>query len=220
MTILKPWRRKGSFIPFPLPVNVDDIAINDIDAEPLRRLCFNEGYEPLIRGAIKALTREETYMGEQEVIDNLVRQADHLQNMFSDGCTDPGIVMPSWRFVRGNGNVGWEYQYFLDDMNGNPHSLYVAMTAYIQLVGVQVDDEFTWAGGKFTAFNFAADSSSASIEVLGHTCLDTLVSFTATGEVTLADIGANTAYKDITIVSTDPGTFFTLSASDADCLEV
>jgi len=220
MTILKPWRRKGSFIPFPLPVNVDDIAINDIDAEPLRRLCFNEGYEPLIRGALKALTREETYMGEQEVIDNLVQQADHLQNMFADGCVDSGIAPVTWDFHRVAGNVAWEYQRYFNDLDGTPHALYVAYTGFCQLVGRQVPNNSLWAGGKFDQYEFFASSSGADCELIGHDCLGNFYSAGFLGHVSLADIGPTFAFKDLTIISDAGGLLFAVSASEPDCEEV
>jgi len=219
VTILRPWRHNGSFIPFPLPVNVDDIEINDVDAEPLRRLCFNAGYEPLIRGALKALAREETYMGEREVIDNLVQQGYHLQTMFRDGCEDSGIAPVTWRMTRRSGNIDWEYQRHFNDLDGTPHALYVAYTAWCELVGTREPEHDLWAGGKLDYYEFFASSAGATIEVVGHNCLDEVYADTFMGSVNISDIGVNKTWKDISVGSDHGGLLFAVTASAPDCFE-
>jgi len=217
--ILRPFNWKGAFIPFPVPINVDDISISEVTDTPQRRLCFYEGYEPLIRGALKALAREETYKGEQGVIDRLVKEGRNLQEQFRDGCEESGIAPVTWSFVRGNGNVDWEYQRHFNDLDGTPHALWLGYTAYVQLVGRQEENTSLWAGGKLDYFKCYATSSSATIEVVGHNCLDQPYYNAFQGQCDLSDIGTNTEWKDVGIGSDYGCLVFAVSASVPACLE-
>ncbi len=57
-----PAARKGSFIPFPVPLPVT-AAPTPINDPPLDYLCFNRDWTPYVMGALKALARDETYQG-------------------------------------------------------------------------------------------------------------------------------------------------------------
>jgi len=78
-----PWVYRGAFIPFPVPVpvpGVDPLSTQDVG------LCWADAWTPAILGALKALTRPETWVGSQADIEQAMLGAEILIGRLTDGC--------------------------------------------------------------------------------------------------------------------------------------
>jgi hypothetical protein len=83
MTSQSPWVYRGAFIPFPLPIpaiTTSPLASGDTG------LCWADDWTPAILGALKALTRPETWSGDPADIVLAMEGAQQLLSGLVDGC--------------------------------------------------------------------------------------------------------------------------------------
>lgn len=160
---------KGAFIPFPTPVPVETPPALPGDS-PLRCLKFNKYYEPLVRGAVKALARPETYRGLVADVQDHVYAGRELQTLFADfsgGTTEEW----SWEVTDGS----WQYhQYYpLADANifGN-----MGMTSGIKLEGRNAGSFDVLSGGSVTLLDIYAGAIPTAIFVEITQCNNVVVS--------------------------------------------
>jgi len=83
MSDIPPWAYRGAFIPFHLPVpppGVDPLSSGDTG------LCWADEWTPAILGALKTLTRPETWTGTEAEIAAAIQGAQDLIGNLDDGC--------------------------------------------------------------------------------------------------------------------------------------
>jgi len=87
MSTPPPWAYRGSFIPFHLPVpvpGVDPLSSQDVG------ICWADAWTPAILGALKALTRPETWTGSDADVAAAMQGAQDLLGGLTDGCGASG----------------------------------------------------------------------------------------------------------------------------------
>lgn len=77
------WRDNGAYIPFPLPVQAPG---GDPNSGTLWTVCFNQNWLPFVLGALKTLTRPETWGTGDFLSDLTVQRAQQLLQLFAEGC--------------------------------------------------------------------------------------------------------------------------------------
>lgn len=80
----------GSFIPF--DKQVGPVPTSFITDEPTRQLCINQDWLPFILGAMKAVSRPETWNDSYDAITRAASEVSYLISSLSDGC---GTVVPT-----------------------------------------------------------------------------------------------------------------------------
>jgi len=85
-----PWPRQGSYIPFPKPIPA---VTTDPTGSPDFELCLHIDWQPAVIGALKALTRPESWSGSQADIDAAVHGAYQLLASIVEPCNcgAPGL---------------------------------------------------------------------------------------------------------------------------------
>ena len=71
-----PWKASGFWPPFPIPVSVPPSNLAD---DPQLKICFNADWLPYVAGALKVLSRPETWIGSA---DDIARVTDQAQFIF------------------------------------------------------------------------------------------------------------------------------------------
>lgn len=74
---------QGSYIPFPDPI---DAIVTDSQLPPLNCVRFNAAWQPHVLGAIKALTRPETYRGSSVDIEAAVQGGQDILASLGELC--------------------------------------------------------------------------------------------------------------------------------------
>jgi len=78
-----PWAYRGAYIPFPLPIPA--VTANPFGASDVG-LCWADDWTPAILGALKTLTRPETWAGDPSDIEAAMLGAQLLLSHLVDGC--------------------------------------------------------------------------------------------------------------------------------------
>lgn len=89
----------GFYAPYPYPIPVTNPPDEFPFSEPRVALCINEFWYPYVQGAIKALAREETYVGEYSVVKSWVAAAHDLINMEPEPCGVTECRVPNFEVV-------------------------------------------------------------------------------------------------------------------------
>lgn len=87
-------QQQGPFIPFEKPIPA---PITDVTEAPLRSVCFNADWTPAVVGALKVLTRAETWSGTDDDVKRVSRSAHELLASDQNGCASGGgTPCPNW----------------------------------------------------------------------------------------------------------------------------
>lgn len=85
-------QRHGPYIPFEKPIPT---PISAADDTPLMSICFNQQWLPMVIGALKVLTRPETWVGTDAHIRSTIASAQNILAMYGNGCS-PLTRIPNW----------------------------------------------------------------------------------------------------------------------------
>lgn len=86
MGVIFPSEQQGFYTPFQKPVPTPgDESLDD----PQTTLCFNVGWQPAILGALKVLTRPETWIGTKADIERTTQSAHMLLGQTGEECNQP-----------------------------------------------------------------------------------------------------------------------------------
>jgi hypothetical protein len=86
-----PWRDNGAFIPFPKPI---DAITDDPNASADFGICLAMAWEPAVLGALKTLTRPETWQGSDADIATACRNAYAILEAVQEPCSANVALLP------------------------------------------------------------------------------------------------------------------------------
>jgi len=207
----------GPWKPFQRPVPV---PFARWDGVPSWCLTLSDEWAAYVIGAISALYQDVTWdTDNQEVLDDLHYQVSDLMDAIGPDC---GLTwdVPSWRLKPFSGNYTPLSNFFFMVSTGAHREYRSFYTAWLELQGRQYPSELLWAGGKLEFATFQAVNALDVISVVGHTCLDELISDSVAGVWSNSRIGANTEIKDLTITCTGPGFWQHITSEFPDCMEI
>ncbi len=133
MTI-NPMDLHGPFIPFEKPVPAPTTDATDA---PLKSVCFNEEWTPAVIGALKSLTRPETWQGTLADIERVSRSAHEILASDQPGC-GANYFDADWYLDYSGGGI-YQYDFFMEYMeefNFSYMHFFVGFAEYVPLLGL------------------------------------------------------------------------------------